>query len=102
MEVHYGFDVKRVRAHAVNDGVGKTIEVELAIIFLEFPPPFRFGNDAAQSVLELVNEVAAQTRLPFFVPQRGGGQFRVGFRMADDAHGAGRECREPLPPPDGN
>jgi hypothetical protein len=53
-------------------------------------------------VLELVKEVVTQAWLPFFVPQRPGLQLLVGLRMADDVHGAWRECPGRFPPPDGN
>jgi pantetheine-phosphate adenylyltransferase len=35
--------------------------------------------------------VVAQTGLPFLVPDRGSFQFLIGFRMADNLHGAWRE-----------
>ena len=47
MQVHYDFDEENVAAHAVNDGVGKAVEVELAIVAPNFAPAFRFGHDAA-------------------------------------------------------
>ncbi|MGA3268514.1 MAG: hypothetical protein ABSE16_17035 [Verrucomicrobiota bacterium] len=41
MQVHHGFDVKRVGLHAVNDGVGKAVEVQLAVVVPDFVPAFR-------------------------------------------------------------
>jgi hypothetical protein len=90
--VHHGFDVEDFALHAVNDGVGKAMEVELAIVSSDFAPAFRLGHNAAQGPLELVKKVVAQARLPLVIPQRGVFQFLVGFRMADDVHGAWREC----------
>ena len=98
VQVHHGFDIKRVGAHAVNDGVGKALEVELAIVAPDFAPAFRLGHDASQRASKLVREVIAKARLPFLIPQRGGFQFFVGFRMADDAHGACCGCPGRLAP----
>ena len=64
--MHHGRDVKNIVVHAVNDGVGKTVEIELAIMTAYSAPAFRFGHDAAQGTLELVNEVIAQARLPLY------------------------------------
>ena len=41
MQVHHGLDVKRVGFHAVNNGVGKPVKVELAIVTPYFAPAFR-------------------------------------------------------------
>jgi len=100
MQMHHGFDVNGVRAHTVNNGVREAMKVELAIVAPHFAPAFRFGDDAAQCVLKLVKEVIAQARLPVFVPQCPGFQLLIGFRMADDVHGAWRECPGRFPPPD--
>ena len=100
--MHHGFDADRVGAHAVNDGVRKTVEVELAIVTADFAPAFRLGHDAAQRAFKLDQEGVAQARLPFLISQRGGFQFLVGFRMADDAHGACGGCPGQPAPPDGN
>ena len=45
MQVHHGFDIKRVGAHAVNDGIGKAMEVELAILAPDFAPAFRLSQE---------------------------------------------------------
>jgi hypothetical protein len=102
MQVRHGFDVKRVAAHAVNDGVGKALEVELAIVTPGFAPAFRFGHDAAQRAFKLVQESVAKARLLFLIPQRRGFQFLVGFRRADDAHGTCCGCPGQPAPPAGN
>lgn len=68
MQVHHGFDVDRVDADAVNDGVRKAVEVELAIVASDFAPAFRLGHDPAQRALELVQEGIAQARLPLLIP----------------------------------
>ena len=102
MQVHHGFDVKPVGAHAVNNGVGKAVEVELAIVAPDFAPAFRLGHDAAQRAFKLVKEIIAQARLPFLIPPRGGFQFFAGLRMADDAHGACCGRPQQLAPPGGN
>lgn len=102
MQVHHGFYINCFGADAVNDGVRKAMEVELAIFAAHFAPTIRFSHDAAQRAFKLVQKVVSQTRLPFFIPQRPGRQFLFGFRMADDAYGACDGC--PLPPrlPDGS
>lgn len=66
--MHHGFDAKRVRAKAISDGIRKPAEVELAVVSLEFAPPFWFGDEAAQRAFEPVNEVTNQTRLPLIIP----------------------------------
>src|SRR5437867_7407164 len=65
VQVHHRFDVNGVGTHAVNDGVGKAVEVELAIVAPDFAPAFRLGHDAAQGAFKLVQEGVAQARLPF-------------------------------------
>lgn len=102
MQVHYGFDVKRIGTQAVNDGVGKTAEVKLAILAPDLAPTSRFGRDAPHRALKLVQESAAQARLPFLIPKRRALEFFVSFRMADDAHGSYRGCPAKPAPPDGN
>jgi hypothetical protein len=42
MQVHHGYDIKHISADAVNDGVGKAVEVELAVIAPDFTPAFSF------------------------------------------------------------
>ena len=86
MQVHYGFDVENIVMHAVNDSVGKAMEVELAVVSTNFPPACRFGDDATQGPFELIEEVVTQARLPLFIPQCRAFQFLVRFRMADDVH----------------
>jgi hypothetical protein len=86
MQVHHGFDVEDLAAHAVNDGVREAMEVELAVVSADFEPAFRLGHNAVQGPFELVKEVVTQARLPLFLPQRGAFQFLVRFRMADDVH----------------
>jgi hypothetical protein len=55
-----------------------------------------------KGVFKLVKEVVAQSRLPLFIPECGGLQFFVGFRMAEDAHGACCGCPGQLAPPGDN
>lgn len=69
MQVHHGFDVNRVGAQAVNDGIRKTVEVEFAIFAPECEPAFRLGHDPPQRALKLVKKVSAKARLPLFVPK---------------------------------
>lgn len=78
------------------------MKVELAIFAPEFAPSLGLDHDAAQGALELVKEVVAKTWLPLVVPQRCGFQFLVGFRMADDVHGACCGYPEQLAPLGGN
>lgn len=59
MQVHHGFDVDRVGADTVNDGVGKAVEVELAIVAPDYAPAFRFGQDAPQRSSIFLKKVAA-------------------------------------------
>lgn len=92
VQVHHGFDEKRVGLHTVNDGVGKAVEVELAVLAPDFAPAFRLGHDAAQRAFKMFKEIAAQAGLPFFIPEHRRFQFLVGFRMADDVHGAFAGC----------
>ena len=86
MQVHHGNDVKGLAAHTINNGIRKSMEVELAIFSANGAPALRFSNDAPQSELELVNEIFAQTRLLLFIPLGRAFQFQLGFRMADDLH----------------
>ena len=76
MQVHHGFDVKRVGLglHAIDDGVGKAVEVELAIVAPDFAPAFRLIQDAAQRGLVFQKKIAAQPRLAILIPERGGFQ----------------------------
>lgn len=92
MQVHHGFEEEGVASQAVNEGVGKAAEVELAIVAVEHAPAVWLGYDPAQRGFKLVEEVASEAGLPFFVPEGGSGQLLVGFRMADDVHGAWRGC----------
>lgn len=57
MQVHHRFDVEHVAAHAVNDGAGKAVEVELAVLAMHLAPTSRIGHNAAQCAVELVKEV---------------------------------------------
>ena len=86
MQVHHRFDVERVSADVVNDGVGKAVEVELAIVAPEFPPTPRLGHNAEEGASKLVKEVTAQAGQPLLVPTRGRFQF-LGFvaDLGDDA-----------------
>ena len=101
MQVHHSFDKQFVSPHAVNDGVGKAVEVESAVPAPEDAPAFRIGHDPAQGAGEFIQEVVAQARLPLFVPERGRLQLLIRFRMADDARGVWREVPAPLRPRDG-
>jgi len=80
------FNVDCVGACRIDDGVRKTVEIELAVIAPDFASAFRRGHDSAQCAFILVKEVVTQPRLSFVVPERGSSQFLVRFRMADDAH----------------
>ena len=66
MQVHHGFDEQHVGAHAVNDGVGETVEVELAVIAPEDAPAFGFLLDAAQRGNEGLEEIVAEAGLALF------------------------------------
>ena len=90
VEVHYGIDEQPVAAQAVNDGVGKVMEIELAVVVAEHPPSFRFGDDAVQCDFKLVEEVLPKAGLPFFLLKDGSLQLLIGFRMGDDVHEAWR------------
>ncbi len=92
MQVHHGFDVDRAGADAVNDGAGKAVEVELAIVAPDFASAFRLGQDAPQRSSIFLKKVAAQLRLAFLIPKRGGFQLLRNFRMPDDAYGAWPGC----------
>ena len=99
--MHHSFDLENFVVPDVNDGEWKTMEVKFAIIAPNDAPPFRFDHYAAQRAFKLINEVIAQARLPFFIPQRTSFQLLIGFRMADDVHGAWRECLERFLPQGG-
>src|ERR1039458_8782411 len=84
MQVHHGFDVKRIGLHAIDDGVGKTMEVELAIVAPDSAPAFRFVQDAAQRGLIFPKKIAAQTRLALVIPEGGGFELlRVNWQPSD-------------------
>ncbi len=102
MQVHDRGDVKRAGARTVNDGEREEAEVELANVAPHFAPAFRLGRDAAQRVFKFADEVTAQARLPFLMPEGRGRQFLAGFRMNDDAHGAWRGRPGRPAPPGGN
>lgn len=51
--MHHGFDADRVGADAVYDGVGKAVEVELAIVAPDFAPAFRLIEDNAPVSLDI-------------------------------------------------
>jgi hypothetical protein len=68
VEVHDGLEVDGVGAEAVNQGEGEAPEVDLAVFAPDLGPAFRFGLDAAQGVLELVQEVVSQSRLALVIP----------------------------------
>ena len=88
MQMHHSFDVKRIGTHAVNDGVRKTVKVELAIVALDSAPMYWIGDDAVQGTLKFIQKDIAQTRLLPLIPQCRSLQFFVGLRVTDDAHGA--------------
>lgn len=99
MQVHHGFDVKGVVMHAISDGVRKTVEVEFAILTLDFALAFRLVQDAPQSNSIFLKKVATQPRVALLIPERGSFQLLGDFRMSDDAHGAWPGCPEsPLRP----
>lgn len=102
MQVHHRFDVKSVGAHAVNKGEREAMEIELAIVSSNFPPALRFGHNPAQRAFKFVHKIPALAGSPLFIPKRCGFQFFVGFRMADDVHGAWRELPGRCRTPDGN
>ena len=62
------------------------MEVELAVVSTELTPALRFSHNTMQCPFELIEEIVAQIRLLLLIPERGGFQFLVGFRMANDAH----------------
>jgi hypothetical protein len=51
MQMHHGFDVKRIGAHTVNDGAGKAVEIEFAVVAPDFALAFRFTQNSAKSGL---------------------------------------------------
>lgn len=101
-QVRHGQDMQGVGAHVVNDGVREAGEVEFAMVAPNFAPAFRIGHDSAQGEVKLIQEVVAKARVRLLLPQRHGLQLRVGFRMADDAHGACRGSPPQPAPPGGN
>jgi hypothetical protein len=102
VKVHHGCDVERIAFQPVNNGIRKAVEIELAIVSPDSAPPLRLNQDAAQGVFKLVKKGIPQPLLPLLIPQRGGFQFFVGLRMADDAHGACHGYPEQPAPPAGN
>src|SRR5262245_56307136 len=86
VQVHHRFEVNGVGAHTVDDGVGKAVEVELAIRSPDFAPPFRHRSRCGAACVQTRPGRRPQARLPLLIPERGGFQFGVGFRMTDDAH----------------
>jgi hypothetical protein len=58
MQVHHRFDIKVLISHAVNDGVGKAMKVEFAVVVLNIAPAFRFGQNAMQRGLIFLKKVA--------------------------------------------
>ena len=86
MQVHHGFEVKRLFTHTVNDGVRKTLEVEFAIVAPDFSPAVWLGHDPAQRGCELIKEVISQAGLFLLIPKGRSLQLQLRFRMADDAH----------------
>ena len=60
VKVHHGFDVKHISTDAVNDGVRKTVEVELAVFATDFAPLFGCIKDAAQGAIEFIEKFLAK------------------------------------------
>jgi len=69
MQVHDGFDVKRINAHAVDDGIRKAMEVELAIVATDFTPVFRVGKNPSHCGLIFLKKIATQAWTAFLIPQ---------------------------------
>jgi hypothetical protein len=92
MQVHYGFDVKCVVAYFINNGVGKTMEIKLAIVVQNFPPVFQRGCNSVLSRLVFIKKMFSQTWLPILIPKRGGFYLQRHVRMSDDAHGVCYGC----------
>ena len=68
MQVHHCFDEEHVAPPAVNDGVGKAMAVELAVVVTDGTPARGFSHDPAQGRFELGEKLLAQTRLALVVP----------------------------------
>ena len=60
MQVHHGFDIKDIGTDAVNDGIGKTVKVKLAVIAPDFAPAFRRVEDTVQRRVVFVQKIAAK------------------------------------------
>ena len=86
VQVHHRFEVDLLDVDAVDDGLGKAMKVELAILTSYPPPTFRLAQNAPQRDLIPFKKVAAQTRLALLIPKRGGLQLLRELRMSDDAH----------------
>lgn len=57
MQMHYRFDIKNFSL--VNNGIRKTIEVELAVITMNFTPSFRLIQNPAEGDLVFLQKIAA-------------------------------------------
>lgn len=55
--MHYRFDIKNFSL--VNNGIRKTIEVELAVITMNFTPSFRLIQNPAEGDLVFLQKIAA-------------------------------------------
>lgn len=62
VEVHHGFKINGVYLDAINDSVGKAVEVELAILTPDFTPAIRIAEDAVERSLVFLQKVASQSR----------------------------------------
>ena len=102
MQVHHGFDVKGVCLHAINDGVGKAMKIEFAVVLPDFAPAFRPGQNAPQRGLVFLQKIATQTRLALLIPERRGFLLLGHLRMPDDTHEAWLEWLRSLLPPGGH
>ena len=81
MQIHHRLDVKPVIFDAVNDGVGKAMKVELAIVAPDFAPLFRFVQDSAQRGLIFLKKITAQTRLVLSYQSAAASNSLWNFRM---------------------
>ena len=57
MQVHHCFDEQRLATQAVDNGIWKAMEVELAVVALDDAPPLRLRHYASQCALEFVEKL---------------------------------------------
>ncbi len=100
MQVHYRFDIEAIGTHTVNNGGGKPVKIQLAVVTPGYGANARVRPRCGVTSAQIIQKGVPQTKLMVFIPSRRCRQFLVGFRMADDVHEAERECPERFPPPD--